>query len=321
MASSRIYRDWLIKSKPIDDLTEPAQILWWRLWLVVDDYGRYYADDDHIRMAAFPVSPKKYNSDQISEYLGEFRDAGLVRFYDAEGTEYLEIQSFEQRTRYASKFPTPTWRTDPNLSAAAQQTPEPAQSQTKVRPKSDHGQTEVRPKSGRGVVEDEGVDVGGGEGISSSSSADSKLLKPGPLKKRINRMLGRHDNDPWTQPQDFQLSQFLHWEPELYDLLEKFYAAPAPREDDRKNPLCLRRSNLSNFLEQLSDEVGKARNWQTTIAVRTPPGGTVRLDKPPLREWKAVADKLWSKGWPRDRTWKQLTPGQRVEITEAFKAS
>lgn len=319
MAASRIYREWLLKTRSVDELTEPAEILWWRLWLVADDYGRYYADGDHIRMASFPVSPKRYNSDQIDGYLGEFEAAGLVRFYTDDGTEYLEIQRFDQRTKYKSKFPAPPWWTKTVDSATAQQPREPGQSPAKAGTKPGQSRADAGTHPGTvGVVVvdvDEGED--GGVSPSPSISSTQSTADPQTLKKRINSMLGRGPHDPWNYMQDSALYLALAWEPELWDLLEEFYAAPGPREDDRKNPLCLRRSSLTNFLEGLTDEVGKARQWKTQQE-RSPATAAGNNTEPPIREWKAVADRCWSDGWPRTKSWPQLTPGQRAEVCDFY---
>jgi hypothetical protein len=74
---------------------------------VVDDFGRYYADEGMLRAACYPRQLNKVSDSDIGKWLRACVDAALVRVYPAEdGERYLEVVKFGQQVRAKkSKFP------------------------------------------------------------------------------------------------------------------------------------------------------------------------------------------------------------------------
>ena len=76
---------------------------------VVDDYGRYYADEGMLRAACYPRQLQKVTDPDIGKWTRNLAKAGLVRVYPAQdGESYLELLDFRQQVRAKhSKFPDP----------------------------------------------------------------------------------------------------------------------------------------------------------------------------------------------------------------------
>ena len=80
---------------------------------VVDDYGRYEADPVLIRARCFPRQLERWPVERIQKCMDlvsaiptcDKRMKPLVIIYEVEGSKYLEIQDFQQRTRTESRYP------------------------------------------------------------------------------------------------------------------------------------------------------------------------------------------------------------------------
>jgi len=103
---NRIIRDGILTSEAVNKLSWPAEAFYRRLMSVVDDFGRYYANPELLRAGCFPLKLDRVSSPDIVKWIGETREAGLVRVYSVEGKRYLELLNFRQQVRAAkSKFP------------------------------------------------------------------------------------------------------------------------------------------------------------------------------------------------------------------------
>lgn len=87
----------------------PEEVFYRRLHSVVDDFGRYYADQGMLRAACYPRQLNKVSDPDIGKWLRACVDAALVRVYPAQdGERYLEVLDFAQQVRAKkSKFPGP----------------------------------------------------------------------------------------------------------------------------------------------------------------------------------------------------------------------
>jgi hypothetical protein len=85
------------------------EVFYRRLTSVVDDFGRYFADEGLLRAACYPRQLNKVSDSDIGKWLRACVDADLVRVYVAEDTEsYLIVLRFGQQIRATkSKFPQP----------------------------------------------------------------------------------------------------------------------------------------------------------------------------------------------------------------------
>lgn len=103
---SRIVREGILTSEPVNACSWPAEVLYRRLMSVVDDFGRYYAKPALIRAACYPLLLEKVSDSDIGKWLTECVNAGLVRVYPAsDGKRYLEIEKFGQARAKKSRFP------------------------------------------------------------------------------------------------------------------------------------------------------------------------------------------------------------------------
>lgn len=103
----RIIRDGILTSYRIDRLDASGERFYFRLMLVVDDYGRFSADARILRSSVFPLKDDVRTAD-ISRWLAACDEAGLIRLYNVGGKAYLEIQDFRQTIRaQESKYPQP----------------------------------------------------------------------------------------------------------------------------------------------------------------------------------------------------------------------
>lgn len=104
--ANRMIRDWT-DSERVDKLSCSAEVLFTRLLMKADDFGRYHADARLLKAALFPLRDDLKPSDLIP-LLKEIIDAELAISYQNGGREYVEIINFGQRLRVQkSKFPAP----------------------------------------------------------------------------------------------------------------------------------------------------------------------------------------------------------------------
>lgn len=118
----RMLRDWTNSSK-VDQLTPFEEVVFARLIMKVDDYGRYYADATMLRNTLFP---RKNNIpvEDIRKAIEKMAEVGLIHLYESakNGEPLLEILDFGQRLRQMkNRFDAPTatcQQVDSNLSAS-----------------------------------------------------------------------------------------------------------------------------------------------------------------------------------------------------------
>jgi hypothetical protein len=112
---SRILRDGIIDSRAIACLSIGAELFYRCLMSIVDDYGRYEADPELLRVKCFPRRLTEIDGQMTVRWLSEVSqtllDDGhpLVTVYQCEnGKKYLQINNFKQRVRAEhSKCPSP----------------------------------------------------------------------------------------------------------------------------------------------------------------------------------------------------------------------
>lgn len=99
----RILRDWT-ESEKIDGISFHAEVLFIRLIMKADDYGSFHANPKLIKANCFPL--KDIRESDITRFLNELKDAGLIALYNAENKSFLNIIDFGQRLRTMKrKFP------------------------------------------------------------------------------------------------------------------------------------------------------------------------------------------------------------------------
>jgi hypothetical protein len=102
---TRIVREGLLTSEPVNSLSERAELFYRRLMSVADDYGRYFAHPSILRSHCFPVIVDRYSEKDVKQMLSECVAKGVIGIYG--NGKYLIIHKFKQQTRSPSKFPEP----------------------------------------------------------------------------------------------------------------------------------------------------------------------------------------------------------------------
>jgi hypothetical protein len=91
----------------VDSLSDGAQLFFYRLLSVVDDYGRYYASPGTLRGACWPLNPDRVSQEDVLRWLMECSAAELVILYKSGRSRFLQLTDFKQQVRSKSKFPDP----------------------------------------------------------------------------------------------------------------------------------------------------------------------------------------------------------------------
>lgn len=102
---TRIIREGILTSEPINSLSERAELFYRRLMSVADDHGRYFANPTLLRAACYPLKVDAVTDKQVAASLAECTSTTppLIVLYG--GDKYLQIANFRQQTRGKSKFP------------------------------------------------------------------------------------------------------------------------------------------------------------------------------------------------------------------------
>jgi hypothetical protein len=98
---TRILRDGILQSVPVDRLTLEAELLYRRLMSVADDNGRYHGLPALIRAACYPLRVDRVSVEDVARWLTELTsgDSPLVLAYSVAGIPLIQIEKFRQKVR------------------------------------------------------------------------------------------------------------------------------------------------------------------------------------------------------------------------------
>ena len=104
---TRYLKPGIRDSERINALSAEAEVLYYRLIVTVDDFGRSDARPNMLKASCFPVresaTPKR-----CAEWLAELSKSGLIVAYEHHGKPYLQMQRWDNQPRAReSKFPSP----------------------------------------------------------------------------------------------------------------------------------------------------------------------------------------------------------------------
>lgn len=104
---SRMVREGLLDSDPLRSAGEPAEILFTRLMLVADDYGRFDGRVTVICRRCWPLGGP--SEPDVSQRLAALVREKLITLYESDGKPYIYLPKFNQRLRLKnpSKYPDP----------------------------------------------------------------------------------------------------------------------------------------------------------------------------------------------------------------------
>ncbi len=104
----RYVREGFLDSSKVSSLVEiegpTVESFYFRLYLVVDDYGRFEARSLLLKSKCYP-SVENINKEQIVNWLKILLQKELIIVYKVKNKNYLQITNFKQKTRGKSKFP------------------------------------------------------------------------------------------------------------------------------------------------------------------------------------------------------------------------
>lgn len=102
----RVIRDWT-DSEKINTISSSAECLFVRLMMKADDFGNFHANVKLVKSLCFPL--KDYRESDITRWMNELKESGLIAFYMADNKKYLTILKFGQRLRnMRNTFPKPS---------------------------------------------------------------------------------------------------------------------------------------------------------------------------------------------------------------------
>lgn len=105
---TRMIREGFLDSELLQAAGEPAEVLFFRILLVIDDYARFDARTDRLDRACWPAGKAPSAEDDLAARLARLNDLELILTYEAQGKPYLVVPKFGQRMRAKhSKFPQP----------------------------------------------------------------------------------------------------------------------------------------------------------------------------------------------------------------------
>lgn len=106
----RYLKEEICTSPDIEALSWQEEVLFYRLLVKCDDFGRYEADPAIIRAACFPRRIAKVRESNVSDWLDNLETTGLIRRWWVGSRRYLEMTGWDRHQRRraaASRFPEP----------------------------------------------------------------------------------------------------------------------------------------------------------------------------------------------------------------------
>lgn len=102
---TRYLKPGVRDSDSIESLSPNAEILYYRLIVTVDDFGRYDARSSMVKAACFPIR-EAMTASKIDGLLKELVDRGLIVVYQVDSKPYLQLCKWDNVPRAKeSKYP------------------------------------------------------------------------------------------------------------------------------------------------------------------------------------------------------------------------
>ena len=98
---NRIIKESICRSEEIDSLSWFEEVVFYRLIVTCDDFGRYDGRAKIIKGSCFPL--KDITEKDIDKALGRLSAVGLVRVYEAQGRPYLQLVTWADHREFVIK--------------------------------------------------------------------------------------------------------------------------------------------------------------------------------------------------------------------------
>lgn len=92
----RMLREGARFSDRIESVSKDAELMFWRMVTVPDDFGIYYADPAQLRAAIWPKNPRNIRITDVTRWRDELARAGILAEFEVEGVRYVELLRFGQ---------------------------------------------------------------------------------------------------------------------------------------------------------------------------------------------------------------------------------
>jgi len=107
---NRIIKESICTSENLNNVSSEAEVLFYRIMVNCDDYGRLDARFSVLRAKCFPLKIDELTDAHISKWLKELSDCALIDIYSVGGQNYLALKtwsSHQQIRAKKSKYPDP----------------------------------------------------------------------------------------------------------------------------------------------------------------------------------------------------------------------
>ena len=107
---NRIIKESICTSPNLDKLSSNAEVLFYRLIVNCDDFGRFEYNNKIIRSRCFPLRIDKVTDADINAWLTEIQNSQLVQLYAVDGRSFLQFTTWERHQQIRakrSKYPSP----------------------------------------------------------------------------------------------------------------------------------------------------------------------------------------------------------------------
>lgn len=105
---NRVIREGLIDSDKLSEVGWAEQVLFIRLMLLADDFGRFDGRPEIIYSRCYPMDMERVRLSDVKKWVKRLLEMKLVLNYKVENKLYLLIPNFKQRLRIQkSKYPCP----------------------------------------------------------------------------------------------------------------------------------------------------------------------------------------------------------------------
>lgn len=102
---NRLLKEGIVDSEKINQLSAQAEVFFYRLLVVSDDFGRMDGRTCILKARCFPL--KDYANNEIEEFLLQLKTAKLLFTYEIKGMLYIQLNNWSQRQRSHGKYPPP----------------------------------------------------------------------------------------------------------------------------------------------------------------------------------------------------------------------
>lgn len=103
---NRLLKEGICTSDAINMLSSDSEVMFYRLLVVADDFGRMDGRVQIIKSQCFPLKDS-FTTEKIKELLDELANANLIAFYTNDNKPFFYIKKWEQRVRSKGKYPEP----------------------------------------------------------------------------------------------------------------------------------------------------------------------------------------------------------------------